>query len=222
MSTRTLSLSDALYGYLLELSPHEHPALKECRRLTASMSTAKMQISPEQGHFLAFLMKLMGVKKAIEVGVFTGYSSTTMALAMPQEAHLIACDVNSEWTKIAKKIWDQAGVSSKITLKLGPGVDTLESLIEQGEVGSFDFAFIDADKRRYDQYYELCLELIRDGGLIIIDNAFFGGDVIHPVSENSISINELNRKIKKDNRVDYCFVPLGDGLLMLRKLSHHR
>lgn len=222
MSTRTLSLSDALYGYLLALSPHEHQALIECRRLTSSMSTAKMQISPEQGHFIAFLVKLLGVKKALEVGVFTGYSSTTIALAMPEDSRLIACDVNPEWTKIAKKIWDQAGVSSKITLKIGPAIETLESLIEQGERGSFDFAFIDADKRSYDQYYERCLELIREGGLIIIDNVFFGGEVINPIHENSISINELNKKIKADNRVDYCFVPLGDGLLMLRKLSHHR
>ncbi len=218
MSTRTLALSDALYGYLLELSPNEHEALKECRRLTSKMSTAQMQISPEQGHFMAFLVKLLGVKKALEVGVFTGYSSTAVALALPEEGQLIACDINPEWTKIAKNIWDQAGVSSKITLKLGAATETLQSLVDEGQGGSFDFAFIDADKLAYDHYYELCLALLRPGGLIVIDNAFFHGDVVNPSSENSMAINELNRKVKEDNRVNHCMLPISDGLLMAFKV----
>ena len=219
MSTQTIPMNDVLYGYLLSVSPAEHEALIECRQATSKMSTAKMQISPEQGHFMSFLVKLIGASKALEVGVFTGYSSTAVALVLPEDGKLIACDRNAEWTKLAKKTWAKAGVEEKVELKIGEAADTLHQLIDEGQAGSFDFVFIDADKKSYDLYYELCLELLRPGGLMLLDNMFYGGEAANPVSENSIIINELNGKVKNDSRVNSCFVPIGDGVMMVQRNS---
>lgn len=217
MSNQTLPLSDALYGYLLSVSPSEHPALVECREATAKMSTAKMQISPELGCLMGFLVKLTGATKALEVGVFTGYSSTAVALALPDDGQIIACDRNAEWTKLARKTWAKAGVEDKVELMIGEAQDTLQQLLDDGHGGSFDFIFIDADKKSYDAYYEACLSLLRPGGLMLLDNMLFHGEVLDENSENGQIINKLNNKIKVDSRIDSCLIPIGDGVMMVLK-----
>ena len=178
-----------------------------------------MQIAPEQGQFMAFLVKLIGVRNAIEVGVYTGYSSLSVALALPQDGKLIACDVNKEWTDIAKSYWQQAGVDYKVELRLAPALETLHQLLRDKQQGKFDFAFIDADKVNYEKYYEACLKLLRPGGLILIDNTLWGGDVanIRIQDADTVAIRNLNLKLKQDSRVDMCLLPVADGLTLLRK-----
>jgi predicted O-methyltransferase YrrM len=218
MSNRTLNLDDHLYHYLLGVSVREHPVLAELREVTRSHPRAGMQISPEQGQFMALLLKLIGARNTLEIGVFTGYSSLVTALALPADGRVIACDVNEEYTAIGRQHWLKAGVADKIDLRLAPATATLQSLIEEGRSGSFDFAFIDADKTSYDTYYEACLQLLRPGGLIAIDNVLWGGAVAHRAEdEDTAALQALNRKLHKDERIDLSLLPIGDGLTLARK-----
>lgn len=218
MSDRTLNLDDALYQYLLDVSLREHPVLTELRAVTHQHPLARMQISPEQGQFMALLVKLIGARRALEIGVFTGYSALAVALALPQDGCIVACDVSQEYTDVARIYWDKAGVAAKIDLRLAPAIDTLDRLIAAGETGRFDFAFIDADKTSYDAYYERCLTLLRQGGLIAIDNVLWGGRVAHPAEDDdTAAIQTLNRKLQGDARIDLSMLPISDGLTLARK-----
>ncbi len=219
MSNRTISLDDHLYQYLLDHSLREPEVLTRLRNETALLDMAVMQISPEQGQFMQLLMKMLGVRRAIEVGVFTGYSSLCMALAMPYEGRIIACDVNREWTQIAQRYWQLAGVAHKIDLQLAPASQTLENLIDAGQCDQYDFAFIDADKGNYLHYYELCLQLIRPGGVIAIDNVLWSGDVADKSKNDAdtCAIRHLNAHLSRDERVDVSMLPIGDGLTLARR-----
>ena len=219
MSSRSIELTDNIYTYLLENSLRENLHCTNLRAETALLEMSRMQISPEQGQFMALLVEIIGAKKAIEVGVFTGYSSLCVALAMPDDAHIVACDINLEWTSIAQKYWKRAGVSHKIDLRLAPALDTLQQLIDSGASGSFDIAFVDADKGNYVQYYELCLTLLRSGGILMVDNVLWGGDVANSdiTDTDTEAIRELNRKIHQDPRISLSMLPLGDGLTVVRK-----
>lgn len=219
MSLRTIAMTEQLYDYLLTTSVREPEILKELRQETAKLSQAQMQISPEQGQFMALLIKLISARKTIEVGVFTGYSSLITALALPSDGKIIACDVSKEWTDIAKQFWRKAGVANKIDLRLGPAGDTLTKLIAAGESNTFDFAFIDADKKGYTDYYEKCLQLLRPEGLIALDNMLQNGRVADQSDQNEVTqaIRALNEKIFKDERVDISLVPIGDGLTLVGK-----
>jgi predicted O-methyltransferase YrrM len=219
MSNQSIGLSDELYDYLLSVSLREHPVLAELRRHTASHAMSQMQISPEQGQFMALLVQLTQVRKALEVGVFTGYSALAVALALPPGGCLVACDVSEEYTAIAQQFWQQAGVSDKIDLRLAPAQETLQALIEAGEAGTFDFAFIDADKSHYDTYYEQALVLVKSGGIIAIDNVLWYGRVADPdVTDNRTQcIRALNQKLHGDDRIDLSLLPIGDGLTLVRK-----
>jgi predicted O-methyltransferase YrrM len=218
MSRRTLQVDDALYGYLIAQSIREHPAQQALRAATASHPHAGMQISPEQGQFMALLVKLLGARRAIEVGVFTGYSALTVALALPADGTLLACDISDEYTRVGRPFWEQAGVADKIELRLAPARSTLEARIAAGEAGQHDFAFIDADKTGYDAYYECCLQLLRPGGLIAIDNTLWGGKVAHAASDaDTVALQRLNAKLRDDERIDLSLLPIGDGLTLARK-----
>lgn len=219
MSNKKDTLTQALHQYLLDVSLREPEILKRLRAETAVRPNASMQLSPEQAQFLAFLIKLVAAKRTIEVGVFTGYSSLITALALPSDGQVVACDVSEEFTAVAQKYWQEAGVAHKIQLNIAPAVETLRQLLANGEAGQFDFAFIDADKSNYDSYYELCLQLVRPGGLITIDNVLWGGKVLDPSdqTEDTAAIRALNKKLHKDDRVDLSLVPIGDGLTLLRK-----
>ena len=219
MSNRTLNLTDSLYHYLLDHSLRESAAQKQLREHTAGIEWSQMQIAPEQGQFMAFLIKLIGARKAIEIGVYTGYSSLSVAQALPVDGNLIACDVNKEWTDIARQYWQIADVENRIDLRLAPAVETLKTLLAEGKQCSFDFVFIDADKENYDQYYELSLMLLRSGGLIVIDNTLWGGDVanIHIQDKDTVAIRQLNKKLIKDKRVELSMLPVADGLTLVRK-----
>lgn len=178
-----------------------------------------MQIAPEQGQFMALLVQLIGAKKALEVGVFTGYSSLAVALALPLDGELIACDVSAEFTAIARRYWEKAGVAAKITLHLAPAIQTLDRLLAEGQANTFDFAFIDADKENYDGYFERSLQLVRSGGLIAIDNVLWDGKVIdsHVCDSDTLAIRALNLKLGVDNRIDLSLLPVSDGLTLARK-----
>ena len=219
MSNRTLAISESIYQYLCDHSLREDPILKDLRDHTYDMEERAMQIAPEQGQFMKMLVKLIGAKNTIEVGVFTGYSSLAIALALPEDGRIVACDVNPQYTSVAEKFWVSAGVREKIDLRIGPAKDTLLELINADLTGTFDFAFIDADKINYDHYYELCLQLIRPGGLITVDNVLWGGavsdDTINDVDTNSI--RALNDKLHQDERIDLSLVPVGDGLTLAMK-----
>jgi predicted O-methyltransferase YrrM len=219
MSNRTLGLSDAVYAYLLEASLREPPLLKALREETAKMPEANMQISPEQGQFMALLARLMDARRCIEVGVFTGYSSLALALALPESGRIIACDVSEEWTRVARRYWREAGVAHKIDLRIALAIDTLRSLRANGGDGSFDFAFVDADKTSYGDYYEELLKLLRPGGLIAIDNTLWAGKVADPdvQDEDTVAIREFNAKLLADQRIDLSLVPIADGLTLARK-----
>ena len=219
MSSRTLNLTDELYDYLQGVSSRESDVQRKLRDETASLPMALMQISPEQGQFMALLARLLGVRKAIEVGVFTGYSSLCIALAMPDDGELICCDISDEWTRVGRRYWREAGVDSKIDLRLAPALETLDSLLAQGRGGEFDFAFIDADKENYSSYYESCLELLRVGGVILVDNVLWNGAVIDPddQSVDTKAIRAFNEHLHADERVDLSMLPIGDGLTLARK-----
>jgi predicted O-methyltransferase YrrM len=219
MSNQTLNLDDRLHRYLLDHSVHETAVQVALRAETAHLPMAKMQIAPEQGQFMALLVQLLGVTKALEVGVFTGYSALAVALALPPGGQLVACDVSEDYTAIARRYWHQAGVADKIDLRIGPAVDTLDRLIATGAIDSFDFAFIDADKSNYPTYYEQALQLVRPGGLIAIDNVLWSGQVADPdVTDNRTRIlRTLNDTIHQDSRVTASLVPIADGLTLAMK-----
>ena len=216
MSTGILNYTTNLREYLWEKGMEEHPALTELRLETAMLPQSMMQICPEQGALMANLIRLMSAKKTIEIGTFTGYSALAVALALPEDGQIIACDISEEWTAVGKKKWEQAGVAHKINLRLAPAVDTLDALLADGQEGSFDFAFIDADKTNYPAYYEKCLKLVRKGGVIAIDNVLWGGSVIDSErnDEDTKAIRKLNEFIANDKRVSLSMVPIGDGLTL--------
>jgi predicted O-methyltransferase YrrM len=218
MSRGSIGLDDRLNEYVVANHPAEHPVLAELRELTAKMPNSMMQIPPEQGHFLAFLVRLIGARNAIEVGTFTGYSALAVALALPKDGHLIACDISEEWTSIGRKYWQKAGVAGKIDLRLGPAVETLKALAKEGKKGAFDMAFIDAWKPDYAEYYELTLPLMRKGGLVAFDNMLWSGKVADPEATDgdTRAIRALNKKIAGDARVDPVLLPLGDGVMLAR------
>jgi predicted O-methyltransferase YrrM len=218
MAHRTLQLDDALYDYVLAHSLREHPAQVALREATKSHPHAGMQIGPEQGQFMALLVRLVGARRAIEVGVFTGYSALTVALALPDDGYLLACDISDQYTRIGKPYWSDAGIAHKIDLRIGPALQTLDARLAAGESGGYDFAFIDADKTAYDGYYERCLKLLRPGGLVAIDNVLWSGDVARPgTTPDTRALQALNDKLHRDERIDVSLLPLGDGLTLARK-----
>jgi caffeoyl-CoA O-methyltransferase len=218
MPHRSLNIDDALYQYLMDQSIREHPAQVALRAATAPHPHAGMQISPDQGQFMALLIKLLGARRAIEVGVFTGYSALTVALALPDDGRVLACDISDEYTRVGRPFWSQAGVAHKIDLRLAPALETLDSQLAAGAAGQFDFAFIDADKTGYDAYYERCLQLLRPGGLIAIDNTLWSGSVARPAKDaDTAALQKLNAKLRDDQRVDMSLLTIGDGLTLARK-----
>jgi caffeoyl-CoA O-methyltransferase len=219
MSSRTIQMTDRLYDYLLKVSLREPPLLAELRAETAKLPMAGMQISPEQGQFMALLAELIGARRAIEVGTFTGYSSLCVALALPADGKLIACDISEEFTSVARRYWAKSGIADRIELRLAPALDTLKSLLAGGGAGSFDFAFIDADKTQYDAYYEAILKLLRPGGLITIDNVLWSGAVAdgRKRDADTVALRALNEKLKGDKRISLSMLPIGDGLTLARK-----
>ena len=219
MSNKTMGLSDDLHTYLLEVGVREPEVLQRLRAETASLPEHDMQIAPEQGAFMAMLVSLLGARRCIEIGTFTGYSSTAVALALPADATLLCCDVSTAWTDMARRYWAEAGVADRIELRIGPGVDTLDDLMAQGQRGTFDFAFVDADKTGYRDYYERLLELVRSGGVLALDNVLYGGEVLDPdpTSDNARAIKDLNAAIAIDDRVSAVMLPIADGLTLVRK-----
>jgi predicted O-methyltransferase YrrM len=218
MSTRTHPLDEDLSDYLHDLAVlREDPLLAELRAETAALPLARMQIAVEQGLFMGMLVRMLAAERCLEVGVFTGYSSLCVARALPQGGRLVACDVSEEWTAIARRFWKRAGVAERIDLRIGPGAETLRGLIDGGEAGRFDFAFLDADKEGQSAYYEQCLTLLRRGGVVAIDNAFLGGDVVGARKGTAAQVRALTERLFTDGRVDPSLLPIGDGLLLARK-----
>jgi predicted O-methyltransferase YrrM len=219
MSRQTLSLTADLQRYMLDVSLREPDVLRRLREETARHPQAEMQIAPEQGQFMALLARLVGARRALEVGVFTGYSALAVALALPPDGQVIALDVSEEFTAVARRYWREAGVGHKVDLRLGPAIETLDGLLAAGQAGTFDLAFIDADKPGYDGYYERALALVRPGGLILLDNMLRGGDVADPgMSDPGLeAIRALNRKLHGDARIDLSLLPVADGLTLARK-----
>jgi predicted O-methyltransferase YrrM len=220
MSRQTLQLTADLYEYILSVSLREPSILSELREETAHLPMAKMQISPEQGQFMSWLLRLMNARRAIELGVYTGYSSLTTALALPPDGKLVACDINREWTDIARSYWKKAGVEDKIELHLAPALSTLDQLLAEGAQESFDFAFIDADKENYPLYYERVFQLMRIGGVILIDNVLQGGRVLdtHSQSPSVQAIRGLNESLHRDPRISLSLLPISDGLSLVQKI----
>jgi caffeoyl-CoA O-methyltransferase len=218
MARRSLELDDRLYDYLVQFGTRESDLLKDLRTETAKLPGAGMQIGPEQGAFMALLVELIGARRALEIGTFTGYSSLCVAGALPADGKLICCDVSEEYTKVARNYWRRAGLESKIELRIGPAVATLDALIA-ADVEPFDFAFIDADKTNYGNYYDRVLQLVRPGGLIAIDNVLWGGDVAKPEENDADTqaIRAVNEKVRNDERVTLALAPIGDGLTLARK-----
>lgn len=219
MSTTTLNLDDDLYHYFQSVAFRELPVLAELRAQTQQMEHSNMQIAPEQGAFMAMLVKLTGARRIIEIGTFTGYSALSMALALPEGGELLALDINQDWTAVAQKYWRQAGVADKITLHIAPAQETLNSLLTNGESAQFDLMFIDADKTGYDGYYELGLKLLRPGGIMLFDNVLWGGAVADSEAQDadSVALRELNAKLHADERIDLSMIPIADGLTLARK-----
>ncbi|HEY9696917.1 MAG TPA: class I SAM-dependent methyltransferase [Trichocoleus sp.] len=219
MTNKTLTLDDRLYDYLCSVSLQESEVLQKLREETASHPMSQMQIAPEQGQFMALLVRLIGVKKALEIGVFTGYSSLCIASALPGDGQLIACDVSEDYTAIARRYWELAGVTHKIALRIAPALETLDFLIAEGHRNTFDFAFIDADKSNYPEYYERALQLIRPGGLIAIDNVLWSGRVADPNEQDNRTqkIRAFNEKLHQDDRVMISLLPIGDGVTLAMK-----
>jgi len=218
MSNRSLNLDDTLYEYLLTHSLREHPEQIALREVTRSHPRAGMQISPEQGQFMALLVKLIGARRALEIGVFTGYSALSVALALPADGRILACDISEEYTRIGRPYWERAGVAHKIDLRLAPALETLDAELAAGAAGRYDFAFIDADKTGYASYVERCLQLLRPGGLIAIDNVLWSGAVTRPArDEDTRALQALNERLHGDERIDLSMLPVGDGLTLARK-----
>ena len=219
MARKTLGLDDRLANYLRSVSVREPEILQQLRRETATHPMGQMQIAPEQGQFMALLVQLMGAKKTLEVGVFTGYSSLAVALALPEDGQIIACDVSEEYTAIARRYWEKAGVAHKIDLRIAPALETLDRLLAEGERETFDFAFIDADKSSYSAYYDRAFALVRSGGAIAIDNVLWSGRVADPqVQDNRTkSIRAFNEKLYRDPNITLSLVPISDGLTLALK-----
>jgi len=219
MTKTTTALTDPLYDYLLSISLREPDILKQLREETAGITMSIMQISPDQGQFMQLLVKLLCARNCLEVGVYTGYSSLCVALAMPEDGKLVACDIDEDWTAVARKYWHQAGIADKIDLHLAPATQTLQKLLDAGKQDSFDFAFIDADKPSYTDYYEYCLKLVRPGGLIVVDNTLWGGSVADRTinDPDTIAISQFNQNLLDDKRVDISMLAIGDGLTLIRK-----
>jgi len=212
-------LDDSLYAYLQANEPPEHPELAKLREVTKAMPRGRMQIAPEQGHFLAFLVRLIGARRTLEIGTFTGYSALAVALALPADGRVVGCDRSEEWVSVGRPFWARAGVAGKIDIRIGPAVDSLRQLEQEGAGGSFDLAFIDADKESMDAYYESSLRLVRPGGLIVLDNMFQGGRLIDPgnTEPRTEIVRRLNAKIAADDRVDRVLLPVGDGMSLVRR-----
>jgi caffeoyl-CoA O-methyltransferase len=218
MSRHSIGLDDALHRYLVEHSVREHPAQVALRAATASHAHAGMQISPDQGQFMALLVKLLGARRTLEVGVFSGYSALSVALALPDDGRLLACDISDEYTRVGRPYWQQAGVAHKIELRLAPAAESLDAELAAGGAGRYDFAFVDADKTAYDGYYERCLQLLRAGGLLAIDNTLWGGSVARTAQDDdTAALQRLNDKLHRDARIDLSLLPIGDGLTLARK-----
>ncbi|HYZ84015.1 MAG TPA: class I SAM-dependent methyltransferase [Bryobacteraceae bacterium] len=220
MSRTQIEVNDALSAYITQVSLRDQDLFRKLREETAALPNATMQISPEQGQFMRLLIQAIGARKALEIGVFTGYSSLSVALALPPNGKLIACDVNDSWTSIARRYWAEAGVGDKVELLIGPALNSLDKLLAGGHEGTFDFAFIDADKSNYAHYYERALRLVRRGGVIALDNMLWHGAVIDPSKQDddTVAIRSLNLAIRDDSRVNASLLPIGDGLLLAVKL----
>lgn len=219
MSNKSLGLSEPLAAYLAQVSLREPALLARLREETARDPMARMQIAPEQGQFMQFLLRLMDARRCIEVGVFTGYSSLCTALALPDEGYVLACDVDENWTAVARRYWTEAGVAHKIELKLAPALQTLDAQLQAGQAGCYDFAFIDADKGNYLNYYQRCLQLLRPGGVIAVDNVLWSGRVAEAMNHepDTEAIRAFNVFVQQDARVDLSLVPIADGLTLCRK-----
>jgi len=218
MTIKALSLDEKLYIYLLSVSFRETDLLQKLRVETRALPEFNMQITPEQGQFLGLLAKIIGAKKVLEVGVFTGYSSLSTLLALPPEGRLVACDINEVWTAMAERYWTLAGVRHQVELRIGPAIDSLNELIKAGESDTFDMAFIDADKSHYRDYYEAALRLVRVGGLIVIDNLLWSGKVADPKvnDPDTLAIRDINDRLHRDERIDYSLIPMADGIGVAR------
>jgi len=219
VNVRSLTMDDKLYDYIAGVSVREPELLRRLREETSKLEMGMMQVGPDQGQFMALLVELMGARRTLEIGTFTGYSALVVALALPEDGRIIACDVSEDWTAVARRYWREAGVAHKIDLRLGPALDTLDGLIAEGQAGSFDFAFIDADKENYAAYYERCLTLLRPGGLVATDNVLWSGKVIDLADEreSTTAIRAFNAKLRDDERVSVSLLPIGDGLSLARK-----
>lgn len=220
MSTHTIDIVDRLYAYMLDISLREPDVLRRLRDETAKHPMAIMQISPEQGQLMQMLVRMLDAKNCIEVGVFTGYSSLAVALALPADGRIVACDISEDYTAVGEPFWKDAGVWGKIDLRIAPATETLDAMITAGETGDYDFAFIDADKPGYPEYFERCLSLLRVGGVIAVDNIFMDGNVADPdtTSENAQAMRKFNAMLKDDTRVELSLIPIGDGLTLARKV----
>lgn len=220
MSTHTIDIDDRLYAYMLDISLREPEVLKRLRDETAKHPMAIMQISPEQGQLMQMLVRMLSAKNCIEVGVFTGYSSLSVALALPADGRIVACDISEDYTAVGEPFWKEAGVRDKIDLRIAPATETLDAMISAGEAGDYDFAFIDADKPGYPEYFERCLTLLRVGGVIAVDNIFMDGNAADPetTSENAQAMRKFNAMLKDDTRVELSLIPIGDGLTLARKV----
>ncbi|WP_298622050.1 class I SAM-dependent methyltransferase [uncultured Legionella sp.] len=216
-----LQLSPELYDYILDKSLREHPVLGDLRKETSIMELANMQVAPEQAQFMQFLIRVIGAKNVLEIGTFTGYSALAMSLALPDDGQLITCDISAEWTKNAHKFWHEAKQDHKIKLRLGPAIETLYALLNEGWDHQFDFIFIDADKTNYLNYYELALKLIKPRGIIAIDNVLWDGNVINPndISGQTREIKKLNELLRNDPRVHISLLPIADGLFLLHPVE---
>ena len=219
MSNRTLPLDDRLYSYLLEHSLRENPVQRRLRERTLTLEMGRMQIAPEQGRFMALLAELIGARRAIEIGTFTGYSALCVAQVLPADGRLICCDISDEWTAIGRPFWKEAGVAGRIDLRIAPALETLDSLAREIEMASFDLAFVDADKENYLSYYERCLPLLRPGGLLLFDNTLWDGAVAdsEDQSADTVALREFNESLHRDERISLSLVPIGDGLTLARK-----
>ena len=219
MANKTMGISDDLAAYVVKVGTREPDVLARLREETAEIPQHNMQTAPEQGAFLALLVELIGARRCIEVGTFTGYSSTAVALALPEDGQIVCCDVSEEWTSLARKYWAEAGVSGKVDLRIAPATETLDQLVAGGQEATYDFAFVDADKAGYDAYYERLLRLIRPGGLIVFDNMLWGGDVLDtdPSDEDTKALQALNAKLARDERITLCLLPVADGVTLARR-----
>lgn len=218
MLNRT-AMTPALYDYLLRSSVREPDAVRRLREQTEQMPESEMLVPPEEGQFLHLLVTLIGAKKALEVGVFTGYSALWTALALPEDGYLVGCDVSPEWASVGRKYWQEAGVADRIRLRLGPASQTLKDILEESQADTFDFAFIDADKANYCDYYMKVVQLVRPGGLIVIDNVLRSGEVLDPSIKEAgtVAVRKLNKRIMKDERVQTCMLPIADGVTLAIK-----